>query len=158
MLNSSGIISTTAHQGTHPLNSDTYKAAVNFIANGQVLQSFAVNNDGQTMTFDTSDQPAGTVISAQIIDSVLYDTTSPNTVTTDVLAFNLVVTSTGGNNYKFSWTNLPSGSPYQLCISTNSSSYACSAAISGDQRSVSGSNRKAYVKANTLAQSNTKSF
>ena len=158
VLNSSGIITTTAHQGTHPLNSDLYKAAVNFIANGQVLQSFAVNNDGQTMTFDTSDQPAGTVISAQIIDSVLYDTTSPNTVTTDVLAFNLVVTSTGGNNYKFSWTNLPSGSPYQLCISTNSSSYACSAAISGDQRSVSGSNRKAYVKANTSAQSNTKSF
>ena len=158
VLNSSGIISTTAHQGTHPLNSDTYKAAVNFIANGQVLQSFAVNNDGQTMTFDTSDQPAGTVISAQIIDSVLYDTTSPNTVTTDVIAFNLVVTPTGGNNYKFSWTNLPSGSPYQLCISTNSSSYACSAAISGDQRSVSGSSRKAYVKANTSAQSNTKSF
>jgi len=158
VLNSSGIITTTAHQGTHPLNSDLYKAAVNFIANGQVLQSFAVNNDGQTMTFDTSDQPAGTVISAQIIDSVLYDTTSPNTVTTDVIAFNLVVTPTGGNNYKFAWTNLPSGSPYQLCISTNSSSYACSAAISGDQRSVSGSNRKAYVKANTSAQSNTKSF
>jgi len=158
VLNSSGIITTTAHQGTHPLNSDLYKAAVNFIANGQVLQSFAVNNDGQAMTFDTSDQPAGTVISAQIIDSVLYDTTSPNTVTTDVIAFNLVVTPTGGNNYKFAWTNLPSGSPYQLCISTNSSSYACSAAISGDQRSVTGSNRKAYVKANTLAQSNTKSF
>lgn len=161
VMNGSGMISTTVHKGTHPLSGDAYKGTVNFIANGQVLQSFEVSTDGQTVSYDSSGQPGDTIISAEIIDSVLYDGVSPNSVSTDSggLTINLDIESTGGNNYEFSWNNIPSASSYQICIDTSvTPDFVCTAGNSGDTRTVVGSNKRAYVKSNNAIQSSTKNF
>jgi membrane peptidoglycan carboxypeptidase len=105
-IDNSDIVSVTVHQGTHPLSSADHQGTVNFIAGGQVLQTFNVDSDGQAVTYDASGQPAGTVISAQIVDSVLYDNTSPNSVTTTAVSQQLVLNAaTGtGTNASFIWT------------------------------------------------------
>lgn len=81
ILSGDGSISVTVFQGTHPLDSASFRGTVNFIANGQVLQSFNVSSNGQAITLPAGSAPPGTSVSAEVIDSVLYDGQSPNSVT-----------------------------------------------------------------------------
>jgi penicillin-binding protein 1A len=142
-IDGDGKVSTTIHQGTHPLSSDAYKGTVNFIAGGQVLQSFGVDNDGQEVSYDSSSQPAGTVISAQIIDSVLYQGDSANSVTTSnsggsitlnnpgdkpANATTVTLTWSGSNGpYTVRWKTPGSSSFTAACPTTSSNS--CNATL-----------------------------
>lgn len=105
-----GNISVIVHQGTHPLNSDRFRGTVNFIANGQTVRSFTVTSDGQSVTLPGGAVKDGTRVSAQVIDSVLYQGDSPNSV----------VESGGGSpsSNSFAITNPSGGS-----ANTGSASY-----------------------------------
>ncbi|HSX44771.1 MAG TPA: transglycosylase domain-containing protein [Candidatus Saccharimonadales bacterium] len=74
--NGSCTIVVSVNAGTHPLSSDTYKGTVNIIIDGQTIQSFEVDDSGTTsLTFNYNG--GGTKdVSTQVIDSVLYDSTS----------------------------------------------------------------------------------
>ncbi len=63
-------ITAVVHQGTHPLSSDQFPGTVNFLINGQVVKSFGVTDDGQTITYDS---PQSGDFTVEVVDSVLYD-------------------------------------------------------------------------------------
>jgi membrane peptidoglycan carboxypeptidase len=156
-ISASGLISTTVYKGTHPLSSEAIKGVVNFLAGGAVIGTVNVDSDGQSVSFDSSSQPAGTTITAEVIDSVLYDGASPNSVTTESDDINLSVNNVSGNTFRFTWNNQPAVS-YQLCVSnTIVTNYVCEGFASGNTKVVAGTNRKAYVQAGSN-QSNTVSF
>ena len=71
-------ITTTIAQGTHPLNDEKYSqfpGTVNLVINGQTAQSRGVSDSPSTLTFDYVGSGSVTV-AIQVIDSVLYSTTS----------------------------------------------------------------------------------
>ena len=156
-ISGSGIVSTTVYKGTHPLSSDAIKGVVNFIANGSVIGSVNVDTDGQSVSFDASGQPDGTVITAEVVDSVLYDGQSPNSVATEDNSISLDVDPSGpANTFKFTWNTQPA-TTYQLCTSANNAAFTCVNFTSGNTKVVAGINRKAYVQTGSN-QSNTVNF
>lgn len=71
----------TVTQGTHPLSADRYPGTVNFMVNGQTVNSQQVSNSPSTVTYNYKPTSSGqATVTAQIIDSVLYDSTSSATV------------------------------------------------------------------------------
>ncbi len=73
----------TVSQGTHPLSGGDRQGTVNFLVDGQVVNggSFTVNKNGTiTMEYNPSSSGSGTV-TAEVIDSVLYDDSDSRTVT-----------------------------------------------------------------------------
>lgn len=65
-------ISATVSQGTHPLSSEQYKGTVTFSIDGVTISSKTVDASG-VVIFDYSPNYTGTkTITAQIVDSVLY--------------------------------------------------------------------------------------
>ena len=95
-------ITITVSQGTHALSDPNYPqfpGTVNFMVNGQTVQSFDIDtaaaNDCSstappnncTISFPYTPTSSGSVtFSAQVIDSVLYDSTSTQTVTAQIPA------------------------------------------------------------------------
>ncbi len=71
-------ITTTVEAGTHPFNDSQYSqypGTVNLLINGQVAQTAHVSDPSDTKTFTYSG--SGSVsVAIQVIDSVLYDSTS----------------------------------------------------------------------------------
>ncbi len=146
-ISSNSKVSVTVHQGTHPLSSDAFAGVVNFIANGQVLQAFNVDTDGQTVTYDASEQPAGTEITAQVIDSVLYDASTTNSVTTtlSVLPLKILTPSAnqtiGSGSTTLTWIGgdgtysvtlkTGAGPPLPVASCTNTSSLSCNLNLLG---------------------------
>ncbi|MDB5164059.1 MAG: hypothetical protein JWS12_677 [Candidatus Saccharibacteria bacterium] len=99
-------------QGTHPLAGNTDKGAgkVNFIANGQVIQSINIVDGQSSYTLTSTSGLSGDVpITAQVIDSVLYDATSdsvtanfsPSPVATGPTITGI---SGGGSSWTFNWS------------------------------------------------------
>jgi penicillin-binding protein 1A len=72
---SGGKLIATATAGTHPLSSDQFPMTINFLVNGQIVNSSNSNPATYTPNFSSDTQ-----VTAQVIDSVLYDATS-NSVT-----------------------------------------------------------------------------
>lgn len=70
----------TVTQGTHPLSSDRYPGTVNFIIDGQVVNSAQIGGSGSVSYTPDLNFSGTKEIKAEIIDSVLYDATS-NSVT-----------------------------------------------------------------------------
>jgi len=161
-LNPDGSISVIAYQGTHPINSDQFKGTVNFIASGQVVKSFNISTNGQVVTLESGAVADGTEVSAEIIDSVLYDAQAPNSVTTEgetTINLNISPSSPPANNYQFTWNTISGAVSYQICIDTNlTPDFVCSNGNPGDSRVVSGSSRKAYILASNGTQSDTENF
>ncbi|MBI2007979.1 transglycosylase domain-containing protein [Candidatus Saccharibacteria bacterium] len=90
--------------GTHPFNDSQYSqypGTVNFYVNGQLVGSKPISDPADTVsiTYNASSGGSGTV-TAQVIDSVLYDATS-NAVS---------VNFSGGGSVKFEDANLVSAS------------------------------------------------
>lgn len=108
VLNGDGSVTVVVHKGSHDLSSDQFKGTVNFIANGQTVKSVQVDSDGQTATLPAGTAPAGSTVTAQIIDSVLYDSSSPNSVTVPggTASNPLTITSAKqtGTKSKFTWS------------------------------------------------------
>lgn len=64
----------TVSQGSHPLNSAAFPGTVNFIIGGNTASSQGVSNSPSSVGFTV---PTGTTsVSVQVIDSVLYDTST----------------------------------------------------------------------------------
>lgn len=100
----------TAAPGAHPLSGDKFAGTINFIIDGQIVNSAQVSNGSPTATFSPSLNFDGSKqVTAQIIDSVLYDATS-NSVTITGSGGDggdtLVISSAGvsGANTKFKWS------------------------------------------------------
>lgn len=67
--------------GTHPLNSAQYPGTVNFKVGDQIVRSFNVESPG-IVSFDYTANFEGTrTVYAEVIDSVLYDSTDSGTIT-----------------------------------------------------------------------------
>ncbi len=154
-------ITVNVHKGTHSLSSDTHKGTINILIDGQIIQAFDVDSEGSKTLNYTYSGSGSKQVTAQIIDSVLYDATSePVAVSFSGGAATLTLSAqnTSGNNYKFTWNSISGATTYQLCISTGGGAFSCSPASSEDIKSVSGSNKKAYVTSDNSVTSATISF
>lgn len=79
--NSSCAITATITSGTHPLNSEQFPGTVNFLVDGQIVNSQSISSSGQ-ISFVYSPNFNGTKsFSATVIDSVLYDASDSTTIT-----------------------------------------------------------------------------
>ncbi|MBI1856978.1 transglycosylase domain-containing protein [Candidatus Saccharibacteria bacterium] len=147
VLNADGSISVTVSQGTHPISSDKYKGTVNFIVNGQVIQSFNVTYDQQIVTLPAGTAPAGSSVSAEVIDSVLYDGQSPNSVTVAAAtASPLVLSATrSGAEVTFTWT----GSSVSVTVYKGSGTVVCNGTASGCSSFIVPTGTSVYAKDST---------
>jgi penicillin-binding protein 1A len=93
--------------GTHKLSSSSFKGTVNFIIDGQIKYSTNISSSG-SVTWNYAGKFTGKQkVTAQIIDSVLYDATSNAVSVTGVDAVATLVITTAkmnGVNPKFEWT------------------------------------------------------
>lgn len=71
----------TASQGTHPISSSTYRGTVNFKVGSNTVKTVNVDSSPSTVTLGCSEVSASgsQTVTAQIIDSVLYDSTDTRT-------------------------------------------------------------------------------
>lgn len=69
--------------GTHPLSSDAYPGTVNFKIDGQTLAggSFTVSSSGTVSMNYTAGFTGDKTVTAEVIDSVLYDASDTGTIT-----------------------------------------------------------------------------
>ncbi len=73
-VGASCMFTVTVSQGTAPLSSAQYPGTVNLLVNGQRVQTLTVSDSPSTVTFIYTPTAAGSAtVSAQVIDSVLYD-------------------------------------------------------------------------------------
>lgn len=63
-------------KGTHPLSGGKYKGTVNLMVDGKIVKSVTVNNSGTVPVSFSYSGNGNKTVKAQIIDSVLYDSTS----------------------------------------------------------------------------------
>lgn len=103
-------LSVDVTEGAHPITSDKFVGKVNYILDGQTIQSFDITGPGTGLaSFSYTPDFVGTKnIYAQVIDSVLYDGTSETgTITGSPVSestFSVVATNPSGNNYSFVWS------------------------------------------------------
>lgn len=139
---SSCTFTATASQGSHPLNDPQYAqfpGTINFMVNGQVVKTVTFSDPSvTTQSIDYTPSASGqATVTAQVIDSVLYDSTSePSTVnftqpgnppaTTGPTNLTAATTGTGiSKKTNFSWSG---GSGIVGVYNKNSSSLLCSSA------------------------------
>lgn len=122
-------LSVNVGQGTHPISSDRFKGTVNYILDGRTIKSFNINGPGNGQAaFSYSPDFSGTKkIYAEIIDSVLYDSTSQQGSLTSKAkesSFSVSASDEGGGQYSFSWT---SGGTGLITVYDSSNDVICSA-------------------------------
>ena len=99
-------LTASASAGTHPLSSDQFPMTINFMVGDQIVQSSNSNPATYETNFDSD-----TVVTAQVVDSVLYDATSesisiPGTGGPPASSpLTLDSAKKTGLNTKFSWSN-----------------------------------------------------
>ncbi len=156
--NGSNSVTATVAAGTHPLSGDKFKGTLNFILNGQVVQSSEVSSSPSSVSYTAT---ANGTLTAQIIDSVLYDTTSESVeVSSSGSSITLNSPSGSGNSATFSWSG---GSPsYTVTVTKTSSSSTKTCTTSSSSCTVnplSGSgNYTAIVRDGDGNESNTVTF
>lgn len=100
------VLSVDVVQGTHALSSDKFKGTVNYIVDGQTVRSFQVDNAGSglaSFTY-TPDFTGSKEIRAEIIDSVLYDSSDTATLTANTSSYTLEAEQVTGTSYIFKWS------------------------------------------------------
>lgn len=74
-------LTATVTQGTHPISSAQFPGTVNFIVDGQAVNSVNVGASPQTVSFNYTVAVSGSkTVTAQVVDSVLYDSSDSKTV------------------------------------------------------------------------------
>ena len=128
-------LSVNVAQGTHPISSSKFKGVVNYIVDGQIVRSFEIDGPGSGLAAFTytPDFSGSKSISAQVIDSVLYDGSSQTgTITASSGgssgSYSVTATSLGGNSYRFVWSAGGSGT---ITIYKNNDSVICSGSAGG---------------------------
>ena len=93
--------------GTHPLSSDQFKGTVNFLVDGQVISggSLSIDSSGIVGPVSYDEDFDGTRnVTAQVIDSVLYDSTSESIPIGGGASFNITEAEVQGGQTRFNWT------------------------------------------------------
>lgn len=109
------ILSVNVTQGTHAISSDKFKGTVNYIVDGQIVRSFEITGPGNGLAnfVYTPDFSGSKNITAQVIDSVLYEGNSESGNITasggGSSAYSVSALSLGGNSYRFLWSSGASG-------------------------------------------------
>ncbi len=155
--NGNGSITATASAGTHPLSSDKYPMTINFLVDGQIVNTSNSNPATYTPDFNSS-----TVVTAQVIDSVLYEGTSGN-VTVPGGGSTITITSPSGNvnsnTVTISWSG--GAGPYTVTIKKGNGSYSnvCSSTSAGSCPPYLLSGNATYtIKVESPGSTVTKSF
>lgn len=121
-------ITATVAQGTYALTDNTrpqFPGTVNFMVNGQVVSTQTVSDSPSTVTYHYVPSSTGSVtLSAQVIDSVLYQATDTATVDAQAASQNLTFTGAkiSGNTTSFSWTG---GKPNYVVFNTKTNAVYC---------------------------------
>ncbi len=138
--NDSCNITTAVTAGTHPFSDPQYPqfpGTVNLIVNGQVVQTKQVSDSPSNVSFTYSGSGSVTM-AIQVIDSVLYDSTSAQATVNLAGAAqplsNLVATINGINT-KFTWSG--GTGPFNVYKTGNSTPYASCTNVSGSTCTVS---------------------
>nr|HMS50673.1 hypothetical protein [Candidatus Saccharibacteria bacterium] len=123
-------LSVNVTQGTHPINSDKFKGTVNYILDGQTIRSFNIDGPGSGLAAFTytPDFTGSKAISAQIVDSVLYDTTSSSETITAGSSFTVTATQVTPTKYNFGWS---SGGTGTITVYKSDGTPICSASALG---------------------------
>ncbi len=144
------ILSANVSQGTHPISSEKFKGKVNYIVDGQNVQTVEIDGAGNGIanyTY-TPDFVGSKTIYAQVVDSVLYDNASQEgTVTGAGTTGSLTLTVTGGGPYSASWNSVSGYTAYLLCYGNNTPS-TCSS-VNGTAAVIpnfAGANKRGLVK------------
>lgn len=105
---SSYTFTATAAKGTHPISSDRFRGKINILVDGRIVQSFDANSSPTTVSHAFNSTLSGShEVSAEIIDSVLYDAKDTKTVdfgsapSSGVISLNA---SSSGGSTNFSWS------------------------------------------------------
>jgi membrane peptidoglycan carboxypeptidase len=141
VCNGSCTIAAAVSEGTHPLDDPKYPqfpGTVNFSVNGQVVKTLPTTG---ALSFTYTPTTSGSAtITAQVIDSVLYDASDSATVnlTVGVAGPSNFTANKNGGNTNFSWSG--GVAPWTVYRSSNSSAVlgciavsvtSCTAAIGG---------------------------
>lgn len=119
----------TVTQGTHPISSSKFPGTVNFYVDGQLVKSAQVGSNPATVSASYSVSTSGRKeVRAEVIDSVLYDSSSSRSVTFKQAVAapdNLKITSASksGGSISASW----SGGNGMVRIINNEGNTICSA-------------------------------
>ncbi len=129
-------VSATVTQGTHPLSSAAFPGTVNFSIDGTVIKSVQVGGPGSIAAFSYTPTFTGPKqMTAQVIDSVLYESSDVKTVTgaasTSPTTSSLKVTKAkqSGVETKFTWTG---GSGGVSIKKSSDNSTLCNGGPNGD--------------------------
>jgi membrane peptidoglycan carboxypeptidase len=91
----------TATPGTHALASDRFRGKINFMVGGNVVHSVEIGGPS-TVTYNYSSNLSGShQVSAEVIDSVLYDAKDTRTVNFTAPAANALSLSINGPNFRW---------------------------------------------------------
>lgn len=134
-------LSADVTQGTHPLSSDKYPGTVTFKVNGQVPAGGTINVGGPgVVSVDYNANFSGSAtVTAEVVDSVLYDATDTGTITGSGgggASLEISTAKAQGANTKFEWDNqsgtvtiYKASNNAALCSGSNGSDNDCQVAI-----------------------------
>jgi hypothetical protein len=74
--NGDGSVTAVAQAGTHPLSSAQFSGTINFLIDGQIVNSASISDGSPTATYSPDSSVQDKDVIAQVIDSVLYEKTS----------------------------------------------------------------------------------
>lgn len=125
------ILSANVTQGTHPISSEKFTGKVNYIVDGQNVQTVEISGPGNGLagyTY-TPDFVGSKTIYAQVVDSVLYDNSSQEATVTGSpqVGFSASAQNIGGGNASVSWLG---GTGTVSIFRSNGSTLICSAVAS----------------------------
>lgn len=148
-------------QGTHAISSDKFKGTVHLVVDGHIVFKTEIGGPGLVSLPYSGDASGSKTVTAEIIDSVLYENSSAITVNFSSGSVFLNSPSVSGNNASFTWTG--GQGPFTVYVTrTTPSGFSsnCSASDNDCTANISGAGTyQAYVKDNTTGQqSNTVTF
>ena len=117
-------VTATVAEGTHALTDPSrsqFPGTVNFLVNGQVVKTANVSDSPSTVSFTYVPTDNGSVVmTATVIDSVLYQATDQATISTQGTTQNLTIAApvdgaAVGNNVTISWQG--GRAPYTVAVS-----------------------------------------
>ncbi len=128
-IGSSCTVTVDVQEGTHPLSGGKYPGTVNILVDGQKVKSVSVSSSGSVpITFTYNGSSGSHMVKAQVIDSVLYDSTTdgvPVTFTGGSSSISFVSAKKAGTLVSVKWNG--GVGPFTLTDSSTSLHKVCSA-------------------------------
>ncbi|MEK9195893.1 MAG: transglycosylase domain-containing protein [Patescibacteria group bacterium] len=98
-------ITATATSGTHPISSAKFAGTINIKVGSQVVHTAQIGDSPSTISFNYAvTTPGEQSVTAEVIDSVLYDATDSRTVTMQTASAFSLTAKIAGPKTKFSWS------------------------------------------------------